>query len=667
MAPPTRVGRSYRPPLLAMAALVIAALTFLRPAATSPAFLPGARVADWPTADGRGGAHHSELADIRVSNVAHLEVAWTYRTGDVQAHENGLAGTTFETTPVMVDGTLYVVTPYGRVVALDAETGALAWTFAPDVDRSDEQHAMLAIRGLAVWIDASRAESAECPVRVLSPVYDGRLFALDARTGDPCSDFAGGGPLDLADGVAGIEGQRHLLRQTAPPTVIHDLVVVGSMIYDGRAVDAPSGAVRAFDIRTGALRWAWEPLLPGSDPSGRTGAANTWATITADPERDLLFVPTSSPSPDHYGGLRPGDNRYANSLVALRASTGELVWHFQMVHHDLWDYDLPSPPALTVVERDGRRIAAVAQSTKMGWIFVFDRETGEPLFPIDEVAVPASDVPGEDASPTQPVPRLPRSLAPQGLSPEDAWGLTPFDRSACRRRIERHRSDGVFTPPSLRGTIVNPGFIGGMEWGGVAYDPASGLLVTNTNSVAMVATLIPRALVDLQARPGEGARFSLAEQSGTPWAVKREPLLSPLGMPCNPPPWGMLHAVDLRSGEVAWEVPLGRMSDLVGFPTPERWGSANLGGPLITGGLVFIGATMDRRLRAFDLETGALVWRAKLPASAQSSPMTYRARPGGRQYVVVTAGGHSGLGSVLGDWVIAYALPAPPPTDAVVR
>ncbi len=629
---------------------------------THPAtsFARGLEVHGWPTADGVGGRHYSPLADITPENVAHLQVAWRYRTGDVSKHEGGRAGTAFEATPLMVGDVLYLVTPYSRAIALDAETGRELWAFDPGVDRSDRHHTLMVSRGLAYWFDARLSPDAACAERIFLASFDARLFALDAHTGVPCVDFGRAGVLDLRRGVARIEGRRHDFHLTAPPTVLGDIVVLGSSISDSRQADAPSGVIRAYDARTGDLRWAWEPLA-GSDRGGRgpveVGAANTWATITADPERDLLFVPTGSPSPDHFGGLRPGDNRYANSLVALRGTTGELVWHFQTVHHDLWDYDLPSPPTLVTLQRGGVEVPAVVQTTKMGFVFVFHRETGEPLFPVEERPVPSSDVPGEAASPTQPFPVLPRSLTPQGLTPEEAWGITPLDRAACRKRIAELRSDGVFAPPSLRGTVVYPGFIGGMEWGGSAFDPDRRLLVTNTNRVAMVMTLIAKRGEHGGESEAEHGKFSVAPQDGTPYAVKREALLSPLGIPCSPPPWGMLHAVDLRTGDVTWEVPLGGLSDLTEVPTPGAWGSPNLGGPLVSGGLAFIGATMDRRFRAFELETGALLWQARLPASAQATPLTYRTRPGGRQYVVITAGGHAALGSSLGDQVIAFALP----------
>ena len=624
-----------------------------------------AAVVEWPTADGVQGTHHSSLADITPANVTSLEVAWVYHTGDVGDGKDGAAATAFEATPLMVDGRLYLSTPASRVVALDAETGAEIWTFDPGLDRTAQS--MITSRGVATWLDPSLADGEPCRRRVFLAALDARLFALDGTTGERCGDFGDRGEVDLGAGVDRIEGRREDYQQTAPPAVVGDVVVVGSKISDSKVVDAPSGVVRAFDARTGAQRWSWEPLpgVGGLDERGDflpAGAANTWATITADAERDLVFVPTGSASPDHWGGFRPGDNLYANSLVALRASTGERVWHFQMVHHDLWDYDLPAPPALVTVRRDGRDVPAVAQATKMGYIFILDRETGEPLFPVEERPVPASDVPGEVVSPTQPVPLLPRPLAPQGLTPDEVWGLTPLDRLACRRQVEALRSDGPFTPPSLRGSVVAPGFIGGMEWGGVAFDPVSGLLVTNTNRLATLTTLIPAGDVKSVGYDA-GARVSVARQAPAPYAVKRGVLLSPLGIPCTAPPWGMLHAVDTRTGDVRWEVPLGTSRDLTKVPVPFDWGSINLGGPVISGGLVFIGASMDRRLRAYDLATGALAWEHDLPASAQATPLTYRARVGGRQYVVIAAGGHGGLHSSLGDSVVAFALPLTGPAQ----
>jgi quinoprotein glucose dehydrogenase len=328
-----------------------------------------------------------------------------------------------------------------------------------------------------------------------------------------------------------------------------------------------------------------------------------------------------------------------------------------MVRHDLWDYDLPAPAALITLWRNGREIPAVAQATKMGYVFILDRETGEPLYPIEERPVPASDVPGETVAPTQPVPVLPPPLVPLMLRPEDAWGLTPVDRWACQRQIEALRSDGIFTPPSLRGSVTYPGFLGGMEWGGVAYDPASGLLLTNTNRLATVTTLLPAREVRSDGYDTD-AKVSLGRQAPAPFGVKRGVLLSPLGIPCTPPPWGMLHAVDTRTGQVRWEVPLGSSTDITKLRLPWNWGSVNLGGPVISGGLVFIAASMDRRIRAFDLDNGELAWEHALPASAQATPLTYRARRGGRQYLVIAAGGHGGMRSRLGDAVVAFALPA---------
>jgi quinoprotein glucose dehydrogenase len=353
--------------------------------------------------------------------------------------------------------------------------------------------------------------------------------------------------------------------------------------------------------------------------------------------------------------VRHGIDHYGSSVVALRASTGRVVWRFQTVHHDLWDYDVPCQPTLTSLTRDGRAIPAVVQATKMGHLFVLHRETGEPLFPVEERAVPQDGVAGETLSPTQPFPLAPPPLVPQQLRPEDAWGITPFDRRWCRNRIAALRSDGIFTPPTRRGSVIFPGNAGGSNWGGVAVDPARGLLVANVMSIAFVVTLLPADQYESARRENPGVEIS--PQTGTPYALRRERLISPLGLPCNAPPWGTLAAVDLRSGEIRWQVPLGTVRDLTPVPIPLRLGVPNLGGPLVTAsGLVFIGATMDDFVRAFDIETGEEIWKARLPAGGQATPMTYRARRGGRQYLVIAAGGHGRAGTRLGDSLVAFAL-----------
>jgi quinoprotein glucose dehydrogenase len=637
-----------------VAAVLIASVTGARFSASEPA---GGPVADWPHYGGdAGGSRYSVLTEINKTNVAQLKVAWEYHTGDVSDGSDHRRKSAFEATPIVADGTMYVSTPFNRVIALDPETGGERWSFDPKIDLHAPYSEGLINRGVTLWTDPARAEGGTCGRRIFLATIDARLLALDAATGRPCADFGSDGQIDLTRGVPDIT-RRGEYEETSAPAVIGDLVVVGSSIADNDRVKSPSGVVRAFDARSGELRWSWHPIAADIAP---TGAGNVWSTISVDAERGLVFLPTGSASPDYHGLKRPGDNRWANAVVALLARTGEFVWGFQLVHHDLWDYDTASQPVLATLRRNGTAIPIVIQTNKTGNLFVLHRETGAPVLGVEERPVPRSDAEGEDASATQPFPLAPPPLVPQRLTADDAWGPTPEDRNACRARMEKLRAEGIFTPPSVQGTIAFPGNLGGTNWSSGAFDPKHQVFVTNVNNLPMEIHLIPRdryQSVEKAARQGE-FRAEVSPQHGTPYGMSRDVMRSPSGLPCNPPPWGSLVAVDIAKGTIGWNVPLGTTADLAADPALVVRGTPNLGGPIITaGGLVFVAAAMDNYLRAFDIDTGAELWKGRLPAGGQAMPMTYRLRRDGKQFIVIAAGGHGKLGTKLGDSLVAFALP----------
>ena len=572
------------------------------------------------------GSRYSALSDINRESVGRLTVAWTYHTGEPLP--TAQRRRSLEVTPIVLRGVMYISTPLGKVIALDPVSGAEKWKFDARVDPGI-RFGDFTNRGVSAWRD-----------RIYIATTDARLIALDAATGSPVRTFGASGTVDLRRGLRNAPFETAEYEVTSPPAVINDLVIIGSAVADNNRTDAATGEVRAYDARTGELRWSWDPVPQDTADRAyasweganahRTGAANAWSVIAADPERNLVFVPTSAPSPDYYGGERLGRNDYANSIVALHASTGKVVWHFQTVHHDLWDYDNASPPLLATVKGQ----PAVIQTTKTGMMFVFNRETGRPIFPIEERPVPRSTVPGERAWPTQPFSSLPP------LSPH-SWDATTSN-AACQQLMSGLRNEGIFTPPSLEGTLIMPSNIGGAHWGGLAFDPARQIAVVAVNRLAAMAQLIPASSANLDSlrRSRSLVGYEDTRMRGTPYIMRRKILFVPPGVACTPDPPGALVAIDLKTGTKAWEQPL----------------APNLGGPIATGGgLVFMAATIDPFIRAFDIDTGRELWRAELPGAGKATPMTYRGVDG-RQYVAIAAGG-DGETWKPSDAIVAFALP----------
>jgi quinoprotein glucose dehydrogenase len=593
-----------------------------------------------------GGMRFSSASQIARKNVSQLKAVWTFHTGALQQETKLIRKAAFEATPILFENKLFLTTPYDKVFALDPSTGDKLWEFDPQVDLT-RNYSEVTSRGVSAWRDSKAKPTEPCANRIFYGTLDARLIALDAQSGKSCSDFGAAGTVDLSADASTTPEWRGGYQVTSAPAIANDLVIVGSSIADNWKVDVGRGIVRAFDVRTGKLRWTWDPIPWANDTQPRSGAGNAWSTLSVDQDHDLVFIPTGSASPDYFGGIREGDNKWANSVVALRASTGEFVWGFQVVHHDLWDYDIASQPTLFTWKNG---TPAIVINTKMGHVFVLNRLTGAPLLPVEERPVPQTDIPGEKSSVTQPFSTI--SLVPEKIAPGDMWGKSSEDTKWCQEKINASRSQGIFTPPSLKGSVVFPGNVGGVNWGSAAYDPHRHLMFANTNRLIAWVKLISRADFEAETKADQDNRIygEFGDQKGAPFGLYRTFLFSPGRTPCNAPPWGTTVAVDLFTGKIAWDVPLGSVVP------GQQTGTINLGGPMVTaGGLVFTGAAMDNFIRAFDSETGKEVWKFELPAGGQATPMTYIFK--GKQYVVIAAGGHGKLGTKQGDSVVAFALP----------
>lgn len=614
------------------------------------------------------GDRFAPLDQITPDNVAKLELAWQIETGDGPRNEKPEYN--FEATPIKVGDTLYLCTPHSWVEALDAATGRRKWVFDPHANT--EPNIFLACRGVA-YHEAPKGTVTPCPRRIIAPVADARLMALNADTGKPCEDFGEHGFISLTRYMGHVSPGFHFV--TSPPIVLQDRVILGGWIADNQRIGEPSGAVRAFDAITGAIVWAWdlghapENWVPHDGEILTPATPNAWGAFTADPALGLVYLPLGNATPDHYGAnRRPFDEKYSSSVVAVDVRTGAARWHFQTIHHDVWDLDVPAGPSLVDLPGPNGTVPALVQPTKRGELFLLDRRTGKTLADVVEKPVPQGAIAGDHLSPTQPYSTGMPSLSPPDLRENHLWGATPFDQLYCRIQFSRYRYDGQFTPPGTRPAIIYPAADGVVDWHGVTVDPDRKILIANGSYAPFVMTephreaIERRGIITPWSGTGEQPKNDSMyfPQYGTPYAVVTLPWLSFLKVPCNPPPWGTLTAIDLKSRKIVWQRPLGTTRDTGPMRTkanlPLPTGIQNIGGNIVTrGGVIFIGATADRYLRAFDERSGKLLWQARLPAGGQATPMSYSV--GGRQYVLIAAGGHQKFGTKIGDYVLAFALP----------
>ncbi|MBF8747244.1 glucose/quinate/shikimate family membrane-bound PQQ-dependent dehydrogenase [Pseudomonas putida] len=619
------------------------------------------------------GDKYSPLKEITPENVHKLVPAWTFRTGDIPT-ENDPGETTAENTPLKVNGMLYVCTPHSQVIALDPDTGKEIWRFDPKLSTQNADNfkgwAHMTCRGVAYHDQAAYAEtSAEqspstaadanaCPRRLFLPTADTRLIALNADTGKVCEGFGNKGQIDLTTNIGTFAAGGYY--STSPPAVTKDLVIIGGHVTDNVSTDEPSGVVRAYDVHDGHLVWNWDPGKPdatepiAADEFYTRNSPNMWSVASVDEQLGMVYLPMGNQMPDQWGGNRtPESEKYSAGVTALDLATGKVRWTHQFTHHDLWDMDVGGQPTLMDLKTaDGIKPALLA-STKQGSIYVLDRRTGEAIVPIEERPVPQGAVEGDHTSPTQAFSDL--NFSPTTLKESDMWGVSPFDQMLCRIQFKSLRYEGMFTPPSLQGSLVFPGNFGVFDWGGISVDPVRQVLFANPDYMAFVSQLVPSEDV-----AGGPARKSETEgvqpNKGAPYGVIMSPFLSPIGLPCQAPAWGYVAAVDLTTHKVIWQHKNGTVRDNSPLPLALPMGVPSLGGSFMTAsGLAFLSGTLDQYLRAYDVRDGKVLWEGRLPAGAQTTPMTYQGKDG-KQYVLVMAGGHGSLGTKQGDYVIAYKL-----------